>query len=187
MSSQAKLIPASSQTVGPFFTIGLESLTHDAPTLEPGSGATIAIRGMVLDRDRAPVPDALLEFWTANCNAGHLSSVSEGSEFPQGFRRASTDLDGKFMMTIKRPEALRMNDGSMQAPHLLVLLFARGLMRHLVTRVYFENHPGNASDPVLLGIPVERRRTLIARQEANGAFCWDVILQGADETVFFAW
>ena len=80
-----------------------------------------------------------------------------------------------------------MEDGPLQAPHLLVLVFARGLLRHLITRVYFDDESGNASDPVLLSVPAARRDTLIARKNGPDTFRWDVILQGANETVFFAW
>jgi protocatechuate 3,4-dioxygenase alpha subunit len=80
-----------------------------------------------------------------------------------------------------------MDDVRMQARHMLVLVFARGLLRHLISRVYFDRDPALASDPVLLSVPAERRGTLIARCDGENSFCWDVILQGADETVFFAW
>jgi len=77
----------------------------------------------------------------------------------------------------------------MQAPHMLVLVFARGLLRHLLTRVYFENEPGNTADAVLKEVPAERRATLIARLENHqtNSYQWDVRLQGQNETVFFAW
>ena len=74
-----------------------------------------------------------------------------------------------------------------QAPHAMVLVFARGLMRNLITRVYLEDETGNDSDPVLLQVPAERRRTLLAKREGANIYRWDVLLQGADETVFFAW
>ena len=79
------------------------------------------------------------------------------------------------------------DDGTMQAPHLLVLVFARGLLRNLISRVYFDGEPGNLSDPVLLSIPAARRHTLIAQRDEEDLFRWDVRLQGNDETVFFAW
>ena len=75
----------------------------------------------------------------------------------------------------------------MQAPHMLVLVFARGLLRHLISRVYFEDEDANGSDPVLLTVPRERRSTLIAKSDGENRFRWDVILQGSNETVFFAW
>jgi protocatechuate 3,4-dioxygenase alpha subunit len=82
-----------------------------------------------------------------------------------------------------------LENGQMQAPHMLVLVFARGLLRHLLTRVYFENEPGNSADTVLQQIPAERRATLLALLENNrtDSYQWDVRLQGQNETVFFAW
>jgi len=88
-----------------------------------------------------------------------------------------------------KPGPTALGDGRLQAPHLLVLVFARGLLRHLITRVYFGNEPGNAEDPVLIEVPAERRHTLIASSDASNPrlFLWNVILQGENETVFFAW
>jgi len=184
MSAEAELTPSSSQTVGPFFQIGLEYLIDCAPETELNAADTIVIRGRVLDRDGAPVPDAMLEFWSAGKGSANAAS-SQG--FPGGFRRAATDLDGNFSVVMSRPAAVALDDVRMQAAHMLVLVFARGLLRHLISRVYFEDDPALASDPVLLSVAAERRRTLIARRNGENSFCWDVILQGADETVFFAW
>jgi len=166
-----RLIPNSSQTVGPYFRIGLDYLIDRTSTDDATTLGTIAIRGRVLDRDGVAVPDAMLEFWSV----------------PHNFRRAATDLDGNFCVMMGRPVAVRMEDGRTQSPHLLVLVFARGLLRHLISRVYFESEPGNESDPVLLGVPADRRRTLMARRDGDNSFRWDVTLQGPDETVFFAW
>lgn len=179
MSSESRLIPSSSQTVGPFFRIGLEHLMDRAPA---GRSGVIVIRGKVLDRDGAPVPDAMIEFWTA-AFAG--TPDTDGS--PVGFRRVGTDVDGAFSVSIPRPPALVAPDGSTQAPHLLALVFARGLLRHLVTRVYFEDEAANVSDSVLLSVPADRRNTLTAARQGADEFRWDVRLQGPDETVFFAW
>lgn len=179
MSSEASFIPASSQTVGPFFRIGLEHLMDLAP---PESANAITIHGQVLDRDGAPVPDAMLEFWSAACEG-----ISTAGASPQGFRRGGTDVGGEFCVTMPRPAACEMKDGSMQAPHLLVLVFARGLLRHLITRVYFDDEAASAADPVLLSVPTARRHTLIAASELPDVFRWNVQLQGTNETVFFAW
>ena len=186
MSRDTRLIPTGSQTVGPFFRIGLDYLAEYQPS-EPDGEGWVSIHGMVLDRDGAPVPDAMLEFWSAPKPEQGTPANKQPSGFPDGFRRAATDLDGKFSIMIPRPAAVPLDDGRTQAPHLLVLVFARGLLRNLITRLYFEGGPDNGSDPVLLSIPPDRRATLIARQQGDNAFCWDVHLQGADETVFFAW
>lgn len=175
MSAASRFIPTTSQTVGPFFRIGLEYLIDCAPAATPDKAVTF--HGRVLDRDGAPVPDAMLEFWSANC-----ATTSQSDTFPQGFRRVATDLDGAFTVTMPRPKPAET-----QAPHLLVLIFARGLLRHLISRVYFEDEPANAADPVLQSIPAARRKTLIAHTDQANSFRWNVILQGIDETVFFAW
>ena len=106
--------------------------------------------------------------------------------FPAGFRRAATDGDGKFSVVMSAQTVRR----TMRAQaHMLVLVFARGLLRHLITRVYFGDEQANQGDPVLMTIPQERRATLIAQPDESRAnlYRWDVILQGTGETVFFAW
>ena len=186
--SAAKLVPSGSQTVGPFFSIGLEYLVAQAPVNE-SSVDTIEIRGKVLDRDGAPVSDAMLEFWGADPSGSYCDSVEHSSGHSSGFHRVATDLDGCFSLTLNKPGPTPLGDGRLQAPHMLVLVFSRGLLRHLITRVYFDRDPANTADPVLLEIPAERRNTLIARSNANDSrvFQWNVILQGTNETVFFAW
>ena len=173
MSGDSVHIPAGSQTVGPYFRIGLEYLIERTPALTLETAGTIEIRGQVSDRDGAPVPDAMLEFWSA------ARVEEEQGVFPAGFRRAATDEEGNFSVVTARA----------QAPHMLVLVFARGLLRHLVTRVYFGDEQANQGDPVLMAIPQERRATLIAQpdERRTNLYRWDVILQGARETVFFAW
>jgi protocatechuate 3,4-dioxygenase, alpha subunit len=185
MKDDSRLIPAGSQTVGPFFRIGLDYLIDRAPVLDAEVGGRIEIRGRVLDRDGTPVPDAVLEFWAPR----GAESKSGQDQYPTGFRRTATDVDGNFAAAAMRPAAVPLKDGRMQAPHMLVLIFARGLLRHLLTRVYFEKEPGNTDDIVLKNIPAERRATLIARLDNSqtNSYRWDVRLQGQDETVFFAW
>jgi protocatechuate 3,4-dioxygenase, alpha subunit len=183
MSGAPRLIPISSQTVGPYFRIGLEHLIGYEAAIADNHPGAITLHGRVLDRDRAPVSDAMLEFWSAGEAGGNGNATS----IPQGFSRAATDSEGGFSVVMNRPAAVPFDATTMQAPHMIVLVFARGLLRHLVARVYFDGDPENNSDPVLLGIAAERRGTLIARQERDRSYCWNVILQGEDETVFFAW
>jgi len=179
-----KLIPFSSQTVGPYFTIGLEYLIDRMAEIDVEG--TIEIRGRVLDRDGAPVPDAMLEFWSA-CEARVDTGGFQEHGIPDGLRRVATDPEGSFAVRIGSPNASQLEDGRVQAPHMLVMVFARGLQRQLITRVYLEDKTGNENDPVLLGVPLERRSTLVAKCDGEHAYRWDVILQGANETVFFAW
>jgi protocatechuate 3,4-dioxygenase, alpha subunit len=187
MSGRAKLIPTSSQTVGPYFRIGLDYLVGCAPSFQVDAAKLVTIRGRVLDRDGAPVSDAMLEFWSAGAGERDQGKNSRPAGFPDRFRRAATDVDGNFSAVMPRPRPIPVEDGRMQAPHLLVLVFARGLLRNLISRAYFDDEPGIGSDPVLLAVPVERRHTLIAQRDGNDSFRWDVHLQGAEETVFFAW
>ena len=189
MNDNSPGIPAGSQTVGPYFQIGLEYLLDRTPALAPGSAGTIEIRGQGLDRDCVPVPDAMVEFWSAETLDGGSSVDGVRSGCPAGFRRAATGEDGKFVAVMERPAPVRFNDEVRQAPHMLVLVFARGLMRHLLTRVYLSDEKGNDSDPVLMRIAEERRNTLIARRDVSraGLYVWNIVLQGTDETVFFAW
>jgi len=175
MSEQTRLTPASSQTVGPYFRIGLQRLVDEAPAIDASAADVITIRGKALDRDGEPVPDAMLEFW----NAGADGANHDG--YPEGFRRAATDGDGNFSVSVRRPAPVDAGDGRKQSPHLLVLFFCRGLLRHLISRVYFDDEAANPSDPVLLGVPDARRHTLIARRETENTYRWDVILQGDEE------
>lgn len=178
MSEEPQLIPAGSQTVGPYFRIGLEYMIDPTEATETD---TVSIRGQVLDRDRAPVADAMLEFWTP-------SAVSlKSAAIPTGFARAATDDDGNFCVRMAKPAQITAKNGLMQAPHMLVLVFARGLLRHLISRIYFDGESSNSTDPVLSAIPADRRHTLVAQSDGQKSFRWDVILQGNDETVFFAW
>jgi protocatechuate 3,4-dioxygenase alpha subunit len=183
-----KTAPSGSQTVGPYFRIGLEHLVGRARFTDT-SLSTIRIRGRVLDRDRAPVSDALLEFWGADSSGTYSSAATNSTGHPSGFHRVATDIEGGFSLTLNKPGPVPLGDGRFQAPHMLVLVFARGLLRHLISRVYFEREAANDADPVLLKVPPERRHTLIARSDKNNPqdFQWNVILQGDNETVFFAW
>ena len=158
-----------SQTVGPFFGVGLpfEKGEQLAP---PGAAGVMRIEGQVLDGKGEPVPDALLEIW----------------EPATGFGRARTDSEGAFSFTTVKPGPVPAPDGGMQAPHFNVTVFARGLLRHLVTRMYFPDETeANGADPVLNLVEPARRETLIAKN-CGGVLHFDVRLQGERETVFFA-
>ncbi len=184
MTSTSRLIPTGSQTVGPYFHIGLDALAQCAH--QDMAGETVRIHGRVLDGNGSAVPDAMLEFW---CSTPANDDAGRHCEFPIGFRRVATEVDGSFSVEMTKARAVPLDDGRMQAPHFLVLIFMRGLLRHLITRVYFAGEAGNVADPVLETIPIERRVTLIAQQKSDTAqtFEWNVVLQGAEETVFFAW
>jgi protocatechuate 3,4-dioxygenase alpha subunit len=182
------LTATASQTVGPYFRIGLEPLyiTDLASSAQPQE--KIVIQGRVVDGDGKPVDDAILEIWQANRH-GRYAHPDDTQDKPltqgfTGFGRVPVDHDGAFRFSTIKPGSVAGPRGMPQAPHLIVAVFMRGLLIHLVTRMYFPGEPGNADDPVLQLVPRERRATLIASQ-ATDVLQWNVILQGEGETVFF--
>jgi len=186
----SKLVTTPGQTVGPFFALGLDRPEWSDLTRHDPQGERIVIEGQVLDGDGAPVPDALLELWQANA-AGRYDHVADEQTDKKldpnflGYGRVATDAQGRFRIkTIKRgPVPGRGN--ALQAPHINVAFFARGLLRQLYTRIYFSDEPANASDPLLAGIEDGAvRQTLIARRSEGGAYRFDIVLQGEDETAF---
>jgi protocatechuate 3,4-dioxygenase alpha subunit len=180
----------TSQTVGPYFSIGLARLTKTELVGTGVSGEKIAIAGRVLDGNGKPVPDAMLEIWQANSH-GKYAHPEDTQDKPldpdfRGFGRIGVDEKGGFHFTTIKPGPVPGLDGKMQAPHIAVSVFARGLQLRLVTRIYFPEEAANANDYVLNLVDPERRSTLIARNTSvASALEWNVILQGADETVFF--
>ncbi|MFZ0393431.1 MAG: protocatechuate 3,4-dioxygenase subunit alpha [Terracidiphilus sp.] len=184
----ARLIPSGSQTVGPFFHIGLDHLI-DRQQANASAAGSIVLSGRVIEGNGAPVSDAMLEFWGADASGRYPDPAQPPNDLPSGFRRAVTDSEGRFSISIGKPGPVPLGDGQFQSPHFLVLVFARGLLRHLITRVYFGDERGNESDPVLLQIPADRRQTLVAcaAPAEAGQYHWDVVLQGESETAFFAW
>jgi protocatechuate 3,4-dioxygenase alpha subunit len=153
-----------SQTAGPFFAFALP-FAGDRTAADPGSPGAVRIEGQLLDGAGQPVPDGLLEAWWGD-----------------QFARCSTDPEGAFDFVVRRPPS---GPGG-EAPHVNLTVFARGLLKHLSTRIYFPDEAmANAADPVLQVVDPERRHTLVARAE-DGALHFDVHLQGEEETVFFA-
>lgn len=156
--------PTPSQTAGPFFGFALP-FPGDADAVEPGSPGSVRIEGQLIDGAGDPVPDGLLEAW-------------HGDQFA----RCGTDPEGTFHFVVRKPG----HGPDRHAPHLEVAVFARGLLRHLLTRIYFpDEEAANAADPALQAVEPERRHTLVARDD-NGVLRFDVRLQGEEETVFFA-
>ena len=184
----------SSQTVGPFFAPALlrEDARRNVLTRPDTVGERIRIEGRVLDGDGVPVPDALIEIWQANAQGRYNHAADQGaaqldSSF-LGFGRSGTAEDGSYWFETVKPGLVPFDSERMQAPHICFTVFSRGLLNHLVTRLYFEDEPGNALDPVLLCVPNDRRATLLARREARDkvvVYRFDIVLQGADETAFF--
>ena len=187
-----------SQTVGPFFKYGLtpsgqydwnDAFTSNLVTAET-SGERIRIEGRVFDGDGAPVPDAMLEIWQADAQ-GRFSDPQDKRALPnsafKGFGRCGTEANGSYWFDTIKPGTVPDPDGKPQAPHVLLAIFARGMLLHLYTRIYFDGEADNAADPVLALVPADRRSTLIAARKAGAAnvYHFDVHLQGGNETVFF--
>ncbi|HVL56596.1 MAG TPA: protocatechuate 3,4-dioxygenase subunit alpha [Burkholderiaceae bacterium] len=173
-------VATASQTVGPFFKYGLNWNDGDRVFPEDVPGQRIVVCGQVRDGKGDPVPDALLEIWQAGSD-GRFGGPTPGS--CAGFGRVPTGDDGRFEFRTVLPGAVRGSDGRPQAPHLTVLVFARGLLRQLYTRIYFDDQPGNRDD-ALLAMAGDRASTLIARRTGPNQYQWDVVLQGPGETVF---
>jgi len=176
-----------SQTVGPFFHFGLACTPPEGPSADV-AGERIRIDGEVRDGAGAPVTDALIEFWQADASGHYAHPDDPAAAVPggfDGFARVATDADGRFTLVTIKPGSVPGRDGSAQAPHLLVGVFARGLLQRLVTRIYFDGEPANDADAILSLVPEARRTTLLARAAANGEYRFDIVLQGTGETVFF--
>jgi protocatechuate 3,4-dioxygenase alpha subunit len=153
----------------------------------------ITLEGVVYDADGKPVPDAMIEIWQANAAGRYASPDDDRSELPLdagfiGFGRASTSEEGLYRFKTVLPGSVPGPGDSLQAPHIAVSVFGRGVVKRLATRVYFEDQAANEADPILALVPADRRDTLIARKakgEQGDAWRFDIVLQGARETVFF--
>ena len=184
-----KLTP--SQTVGPYYFLGLIDARW-APAIDPATpGERIRIEGRVFDGEGAPVIDAMLESWQADAAGIYrhprtMAGHSLANDDFTGFQRLSTDAEGRFGWETIMPGAVTQPDGNLHAPHINLGIFGRGLLNRLHTRIYFPGEALNESDPVLALVPAERRPTLIARPTGAGSYGLDIRLRGPDETVFFA-
>jgi protocatechuate 3,4-dioxygenase, alpha subunit len=179
-----------SQTVGPYFSIGLP-WPEGPHAVAPGTPEAITISGTVFDGAGDPVPDSLIEIWQADAE-GHYADQHEhgGASTQEGFRGfaryGQEQGDGRYEILTVKPGRVPAPGGARQAPHIAVSVFARGMLHRCVTRIYFaDEQQANAEDPGLARVPADRRATLIA-QPAPGGYTFDIRLQGAGETVFFA-
>jgi protocatechuate 3,4-dioxygenase, alpha subunit len=180
-----------SQTIGPFFHPALLHEGWNDLTAHGATGERVVIEGRVVDGAGAPVDDAMIEIWQANAS-GRYDHPDDRQERPadsnfHGFGRVGTGKDGSFRFCTIKPGSVPGRDDAVQAPHINVTIFARGLLKQLVTRIYFPDEPLNAGDPLLSALPPDSRATLIARPSGSGAeraLRFDIVLQGEDETVF---
>ena len=204
-----------SQTVGPFFHYGLPwkggadlvgnsqpgarpelmpdnhyMLKAPAPARPAPSGDVIEVAGRVLDANGDPVPDAMIELWQANAAGRYACPDDAREDVPldpnfSGWGRSSTDEDGTWRFITIRPGQVPGPGNTLQAPHLMLSVFGRGLLKRLATRLYFADGKSNDVDPILAMVPEERRETLIATRKDDGSWWFDIHLQGDNETVFF--
>lgn len=184
------MVPTASQTVGPFFHLGCTDRGTVENLLNPGSkGERILLTCRVLDGDGAPVNDAMIEIWQANAEGkyNHPDDAQAKALDPafNGFGRMATDKIGICAFKTIRPGRVPGNDGELQAAHVNVSVFARGVLKRLATRVYFDGDPALANDAILALVPPERRGTLMAKGIRPGEWNFDIHLCGPDETVFF--
>jgi protocatechuate 3,4-dioxygenase alpha subunit len=181
---------STSQTIGPYLRIGLEWMQIEDMAPKGVAGERVSFRGRVIDGNGNPVNDAAVEIWQANSH-GRYAHPEDKQDKPleknfRGYGRSLTDDNGAFRFSTIKPGRVAGPGGKLQAPHLSVTIFMRGLLKHLQTRIYFPDDPANTEDPILAMVPAERRSTMIARRGADGTLEWNAVLQGKNETVFFA-
>jgi protocatechuate 3,4-dioxygenase, alpha subunit len=178
-----------SQTIGPFFHGFLQV---DGRVAGPDArGERIALWIRLSDADREPMADAMVEVWQADAEGRypHPADPRGADADPEvrGHGRLAADGEGVCVFETVRPGRVPGPEGRLQAPHVLVSVFARGILNRVATRVYFEGDPANDDDPVLKCVPEERRHTLLARRSEVDPTVWriEIRLSGEGETVFF--
>jgi protocatechuate 3,4-dioxygenase, alpha subunit len=194
LKNDTDLIPAGSQTVGPFFHLGLTdpySIPVIAGPLVKGQRIKLVCR--VLNGEGMLLPDAMVEIWQASADGKY--SHPEDTQDPkeeidagfQGFGRLATDKNGSCTFETIKPGRVPSWTDVLQAPHFVISLFARGVLKRLATRAYLAGDPANAEDPVLALVPADRRDTLMANPDPKEPGTWriDFHLSGEKETVFF--
>jgi protocatechuate 3,4-dioxygenase alpha subunit len=161
-----------------------------ADAVAPGAPGAVTISGRLTDGAGDPVPDGLIEIWQADPDGrfDHPDDPRGAHSYPgfRGFGRCPTDADGHFTFRTLKPGALPDGRGGLEAPHVNVSVFARGLLNRVVTRLYFPDEPAaNAADPVLHALDPETVRRLTAAAQPDGSLRFDIRLQGDGETPFF--
>jgi protocatechuate 3,4-dioxygenase, alpha subunit len=184
------LLPTPSQTVGPFFSIGLSG-SPPAELVGQHDPDALRLAGVVYDGEGEPVIDAVVEIWQAN-RAGrydHPEDTREELELEDGFRgfgRCGTNGEGRYEFVTVKPGPVPSPEGGLQAPHILVSVFARGLLKRVATRVYFPDEAeANEADPVLSSVEDQAQRSALVATAENGGLRFDIHLQGESQTAFF--
>ena len=179
------------QTVGPYFAVMLRSRATYTQITGAVAGRRIVIDGRVVDGQGAPIPDAFVEIWQADANGRYQHPEDHRPQPPDpafyGYGWMHTRPDGGFTFDTVKPGRVPGPDGRDQAPHVLVSVMGRGILTRFITRMYFEDEPSNAADPILALVPEARRRTLFARKTGENTYRFEIVMQGANETVFFDW
>jgi protocatechuate 3,4-dioxygenase, alpha subunit len=182
----------SSQTAGPFVHLGTTDKHAVGCLVRDGArGERVDLRCFVWDGDGSPVTDAVIEIWQADASGKypHPEDPQHRDADPEfaSFGRLALDHEGSCTFHTIKPGRVAGPDGRLQAPHINVSIFARGLLKRLVTRIYFAGDPNNASDPVLALVPENRRETLLAKADPATGCVWrlDIRLCCESETVFF--
>jgi protocatechuate 3,4-dioxygenase, alpha subunit len=183
--------PTPSQTIGPFFHDAL--IDEDRSELvPPDHPEALRIAGTVYDGAGEPVADAMVEVWQANRTGRYDDPIDDRADLPldpetfSGFGRSGTDAGGKFSFVTIKPGSVPGPHGNLQAPNVMVSIFARGLLKRLVTRIYFpDEQEANAADPVLSSIEDEQFRSTLVAHDEVGALRFDIHLQGENQTAFF--
>jgi protocatechuate 3,4-dioxygenase, alpha subunit len=190
------LIHTANQPIGPFYhfalTPGWSTGDNSAGVMAgPGAqGERIRLTVRMLDRDGSPVTNAMVELWQADAGGKYNHPDDSQSKTPdpafRGFGRLATDDQGLCIFETVKPGRVPGAKGQLQAPHVSVSIYAPGLLRRVVTRIYFDGDPANESDEIMRLVPEERRLTLMARAGGeSGQWCFDLHLTGPCETVFF--
>jgi protocatechuate 3,4-dioxygenase alpha subunit len=176
-----ELAPTPSQTVGPYLSIGLLGEPITSSLVDPGDPRALRIDGTLLDGAGEPVPDGMVEIWQADAQGRY------GEPGFRGFGRSGTVDAGRFSFVTLKPGPVPWPGGGLQAPHILVGVFARGLLKRTVTRIYFPDEvEANAADPVLSRLDPAARATLVAVPASDDVLRFDIRLQGDGHTTFFA-
>jgi protocatechuate 3,4-dioxygenase alpha subunit len=190
LTGPLRLGPTPSATVGPYLAIGL-TWPDGIWAADEGTEGAFWIRGRVFDGAGNVVPDAMVETWQADPEGGFPSPEDPrgASTYPgfRGYARAQTvDPPGEFGIFTLKPGRVPDGEGGLQAPHIDVSLFARGILDRVVTRIYFADEAdANDEDVVLRGLSADQRATLVAEKTDDG-YRIDFYLQGDRETTFFA-
>jgi protocatechuate 3,4-dioxygenase alpha subunit len=177
------------QTVGPYFELLLRSRTEMEMVTPETRGERVTIEGILYDGAGAPIPDGFVEIWQADAEGRYAHPDDPRSDSADrsfcGYGWRHTEPDGGFRFDTVKPGAVPGPDGRAQAPHIMVSVMGRGILTRFITRLYFEDEPANAQDPILGLVPEARRSTLMAQPAGEGRYRFDIRLQGPNETVFF--